>query len=111
MKKESAYIRHIYDSIKYIIEDTSTGKKAFFENRMIRDAVIRNFEILGEASKKVSDKIKSENPDIPWKQMAGMRDKLIHAYFSIDYNLVWDVVENEIPKIKEKFDLLLKKFP
>ncbi len=64
---------------------------------MIQDAVLRNMEILGEASKRVSTPSREQAPDIPWREMAGMRDKLIHDYFGVDLSLVWDVVAAELP--------------
>ena len=71
-------------------------------------AVIRKFEIIGEATKHFPEQLKEKYPEVPWKNMAGMRDRLIHAYFGIDYQLVWDTIKNEIPKIKEIFTNILK---
>ena len=65
-------------------------------------AVIRKFEIIGEAVKYMPNKVKEKYKGIQWKSMAGMRDRLIHAYFGIDYNLVWAAIKNEIPKLKPK---------
>ncbi len=70
-------------------------------------AVIRKFEIIGEAVKHIPNKIRKEHKDIQWKSMAGMRDRLIHAYFGIDYNLVWAAIKTEIPKLKPKLKKLL----
>ncbi|MBN2094628.1 MAG: DUF86 domain-containing protein [Candidatus Aenigmarchaeota archaeon] len=72
-------------------------------------AVIRKFEIIGEASKHVPESIKSRHKEIPWKAMSGMRDRLIHAYFGIDYNLVWKAVKIEIPKLNPKLKKALAK--
>jgi len=66
--------------------------------------VIRNFEIIGEASKKLSDDIKSTYPLVPWKSMAGMRDKLIHDYFGVDLDIVWDTIQNFIPKLNAQIE-------
>lgn len=107
MKDDKVYLLHIRDAIKNIFEDTKSKKEIFFDNRTIRDAVIRNFQIIGEAAKKVSESFKKANPDIPWREMAGMRDKITHEYFGINYNLVWDVIEKELPKIITKLKELL----
>ena len=70
-------------------------------------AVIRKFEIIGEAVKYMPNNVKEKYKDIQWKSMAGMRDRLIHAYFGIDYNLVWAAIKNEIPKLKPKLKKVL----
>ena len=70
-------------------------------------AVIRKFEVIGEAVKHIPKKVKEEHKDIQWKSMAGMRDRLIHAYFGIDYKLVWAAIKAEIPKLKPKLKKLL----
>lgn len=71
-------------------------------------AVIRKFEIIGEAARNIPDWIKEKYPQIPWKRMVGMRDRLIHSYFGIDYKLVWDAIKIEIPKIKPELQKILK---
>jgi uncharacterized protein with HEPN domain len=63
-------------------------------------AVIRKFEIIGEASRNIPDEIKRRHREVPWKEMAGMRDRLIHAYFGVDYNLVWTTIKSRIPAAK-----------
>lgn len=71
-------------------------------------AVMRKFEILGEAARNIPDWMREKYPQIPWKRMAGMRDRLIHGYFGIDYKLVWDAIKIEIPKVKPEFQKILK---
>jgi len=80
----------------------------FSNNDMIIDAVIRNFEIIGEAVKKIPDEIKKQYPDIEWKESAGFRDILIHDYFGIDLELVWETIQNNIPNFKKKIEDILK---
>lgn len=67
---------------------------------MIQDAVIRNFEIIGEATKKVSKEFKKENSQLPWKEMAGMRDKLIHDYFGVDIQVIWNSIVQDLPVLQ-----------
>jgi len=81
-------------------------------NELISDdktvsAVIRKFEIIGEASKNISQDIKDRHTELPWKNMAGMRDTLIHAYFGIDYKLVWDSIKIQIPEVKLQLEKIL----
>ena len=65
-----------------------------------QDAIIRNFEIIGEAAKQLSDEFKKANLDIPWRNVAGFRDVLIHDYMGVDLNAVWQIIENELPALK-----------
>jgi len=97
----SDYVRDILDSIQDVEEFISgITFEEFLQNKKINKAIIRSLEVLGEASKKIPDDIKTRYPDVPWKRMSGMRDKLIHEYFGADLNIVWNVVKNELPPIK-----------
>jgi uncharacterized protein with HEPN domain len=71
-------------------------------------AVIRKFEIIGEATKQIPDSIRRQYPDIPWKDMAGMRDRLIHFYFGVDYHLVWAAIKERLPRLKEEMQKVQK---
>ncbi len=79
----------------------------FKQDDKTSSAVIRKFEIIGEAAKKIPDSLKSKYPQIPWKEMAGMRDKLIHFYFGVKYELVWQTVKDVIPQIKPALKQIL----
>lgn len=103
MKSDKIYILHIIDSMDQISEYTDQiSSEEFKEVRLIQDAVIRNFEIIGEAAKNVSDQTRKKYPHIPWKKMAGMRDKLIHNYMGVDLDAVWNTIEEIIPTIREE---------
>jgi uncharacterized protein with HEPN domain len=80
----------------------------FQKNDMLASAVIRKFEIIGEAAKGVPDAISEKHPQIPWKEMAGMRDRLIHSYFGIKYDLVWHTIKDIIPAIKPSIRKILE---
>jgi uncharacterized protein with HEPN domain len=105
---DEAYLLHIQDSIKQIYEYTKEGKEVFFRSRLIQDAVVRNLEIVGEATKQLTSEVKAHQPSIPWKQIAGMRDMLIHDYFGVDLNIVWGVVENRLPELEKAVKRLLE---
>jgi uncharacterized protein with HEPN domain len=72
--------------------------RAFKMNYMIVDAVVRNFEIIGEASKKVPTAIQKKHPQIPWKKMYGLRNLIVHEYFGLDYELIWEIAKNNLPQ-------------
>lgn len=109
MKKDDlVYVNHIMDSIKDIEEFVSgADNKKFQEDKMLKYAVVRCIEIIGEASKNFSTEFKKKHADIPWKEITGMRDKVIHDYGGVDYNLVWMVVQKDMPVLKKKLKSIL----
>lgn len=101
-KDDSIYIEHIMIGLSKIEKYTLTmNQDQFFDSDMVQDAVIRQLQVIGEASKKISYKCKANNPEIPWKDMAGMRDKLIHDYIGVDLWVVWDTIKSDIPLLKK----------
>ena len=82
------------------------GMEDFLKDEKTKSAVVRQFEILGEASKALPEDVQSMEPDVPWNKIAGMRDRLIHAYFAVDHKLVWDTIEHELPALKAGLDRL-----
>ena len=107
MKDDRIYLQHIRDAINRILSYTASGRDAFLANPQAQDAVIRNLEIIGEAVKHLSSELRQQHPDIPWKQIAGMRDEMIHEYFGVDVNIVWKVIERHIPTLSQKINSLL----
>ena len=104
MKKEpEVFIEHILESIE-LIENYTANKTIsdFIESVQLQDSIIRRIEIIGEAVKNLPAEVKSNYPDVPWKNIAGMRDVLIHKYFGIDLELTWQVVQKDIPDLKRE---------
>ncbi len=106
MKDERTYLTHAIEAIDAITDYTADGQKAFFSDGKTQDAVIRNIEIIGQTVKGISDDARTLEPAVPWRQIAGMRDKLIHEYFGVDLVLVWDVVEQELPILRPQLEKL-----
>ena len=108
IKDDSIYLKHIMDAIERIGEYTSDMMyEEFSENHLVQDGVIRQIEIIGEAAKRLSEGTKDMDRSIPWKDVIGMRNKLIHDYFGVDIDAVWDTVEKDIPLLKAKMQPLL----
>ena len=99
MKSDRPYLSHIADSIAAIESYVAGGRDAFMNDRMIQDAVIRNFEIIGEAASRPSPALRNR-PGVPWGRIIAFRNRLIHGYWSIDLLLVWDVITHEVPVLK-----------
>ena len=104
-REDAAVIQDIKEAIDRIISYTSKMEyDDFQQDYKTQDAVIRNIEILTEAAKLLSDKQKRNYPNVPWKDIAGTRDKLIHDYFGVNIDIVWDIVKNEIPFISKQLN-------
>ncbi len=102
-KNDFAYISHILTCIKKIKKySKGQSKLQFKESELLQDAIIRNIEIIGEASKKISPSFKKDYSHIPWKEISGMRDKLIHDYLGIDVEVIWTTVKKDIPLLEKE---------
>jgi len=110
MKDNLVYIQHMLECIAKIEEySNNITKKKFIEASIIQDAIIRQIEIIGEASKLISEDLKEKNKNIPWKDMVGMRDKLIHNYLGVDLEAVWETVKKDIPVLKKEIRKIIEK--
>jgi len=103
------FLKHIRDEINFLVDESNNiGFEQFVTDEVRKRAFSRSLEIIGEAVKKIPDDIKLKYPLVEWKDIAGMRNKLIHEYFGIDYELVWDVVKSEIPELKKHIEKIIQ---
>lgn len=107
-ERDIVFLKHILDEIEKIEKSTRRiSSSSFKKNADIQDAVIRRIEVIGEAAKGVSGELKSKYPEVEWKRIAGTRDVLIHAYFSVDLDLTWEIVRQNIPILKKQIKEIL----
>jgi uncharacterized protein with HEPN domain len=98
IKEDIIYIEHILDALKKITEYISGKDEAsFLKDSLVQDAVIRQFEVIGEATKRISKDFREKHTSVPWKDMAGMRDVLIHDYIDVDIFMVWKTANEDAP--------------
>jgi len=102
LKDDWVYLQHILDEIEYLegVRSSLTSYEHFIWDKTLCRAATRSLEIIGEATKNVPDPVRTAHPEIPWKFMAGIRDKIIHGYFAIDYEIIWDVIQNKLPGLE-----------
>jgi uncharacterized protein with HEPN domain len=108
VSRDALYLRHILDAIQKIERYAEVGHDEFIAESLRHDAVIRQLEIVGEAAKRLSPQVLSRSPDVPWRQVAGMRDVLIHDYMGVDLERVWNVLQQDLPSMRRAVEELLK---
>ena len=108
MKSDAVYLKHILDAIQKIESYVSVGRETFMSTSHWQDAVIRQLEIIGEATKRVSPDLRNRYPQIPWKRIAGLRDILIHDYLGVDIAMVWQVTQIYLPELKHQIYAIIE---
>ena len=108
MKGDWLYLTHILDAIEKIETHISVGHGVFVSTAHWQDAVIRQLEIIGEATKRLSKQLCSQHPEVPWRRIAGLRDVLIHDYMGVDINAVWEITQKDLPVVKKSIREILQ---
>jgi uncharacterized protein with HEPN domain len=104
-----AYLHHILNETQYLIgQSQGLSKEAFLRDETRQRAFVRSLEIIGEAAKQIPNAIRQKYDHIPWRAISGMRDRLIHAYFGVDYEIVWDAVINKVPELQQEIERILQ---
>ncbi len=108
MKADAVYLRHILDAIMKIESYVSVGRERFMAESQWQDATIRQLEIIGEATKQLTQELRSRHNEVLWRRITGMRDVLIHNYMGVDLNAVWGVTQKDLPTLKDQMDTILR---
>lgn len=108
MRGDQVYLRHILDAIEKIESYISVGRDIFLSTSHWQDAVIRQLEVIGEATKRLTRNLRSQHPEVPWRRIAGLRDVLIHDYMGVDLVAVWEITQGELPALKKHIQVILE---
>lgn len=110
-RDDRAFVEDMLARIALVANFTGDGREAFMQSRMMQEAVIRGLEIIGEASRNLSDFVRDSHPEIPWRQIAAFRNFVIHVYWDIKLERIWEIVESDLPKLKPQLEALLTSLP
>jgi uncharacterized protein with HEPN domain len=105
--RDQVYLQHILDAIEKIESYSAIGREVFIANSHWQDAVIRQLEIIGEATKRLSDGLRQRYDEVPWRRIAGLRDVLIHDYMGVDLVAVWEVTQQNLPVLKNQIQAIV----
>ncbi|MEA1870040.1 MAG: DUF86 domain-containing protein [Euryarchaeota archaeon] len=110
MTENEAFLRHILDEIEFLANQCAELQfQELMEDEVLKRACVRSLEVIGEATKNLPEEFKEKYPMVEWKKIAGLRDKLIHHYFGINWDIVWDVIENKLPDLEKEIRILIEK--
>ena len=107
MNRDGVYLRHMLDAIEKIESYVAVGRETFLTTSHWHDAVMRQLEIIGEATKRLSQPLRDQYDAIPWRRIAGLRDVLIHDYMGVDLEAVWEITQRQLPDLKKTIQLIL----
>lgn len=109
--KDLVRLKHMLDSAKAILSFAKGKRRASLDkDRLLLSAVLRELEVIGEAANRISEKTKKRFPDLPWKELVGMRNRLIHAYFDVDHDIIWKTVREYLPSFQKQLEQAVDSF-
>lgn len=110
MNSDKAFLRHILEETRFLVKHFRRLElQDILENEVLQRACLRSLEVIGEAAKRVSNQLKEKYSAVEWRKIAGLRDKLIHRYFGVDWDIIWDIICNKIPKLKTDVERIIEK--
>jgi len=107
VKDDRVYLNHILDCIRRIEGHRRSGRRRFFNSHTLQDAVLRNLQTMAESTQRLSDEVKSLQPHIPWEEIAGFRNILVHNYLGIDLEIIWGIMQDEVPELRNAVQAML----
>ncbi len=111
MRDDSERLLDVLEAIERIEKHTDQGKEAFEVNELVQIWVLHHLQIIGEAARSITPELRQQHPEVPWNEIVGMRNVLVHHYFGIDTELVWSVVIKDLPDLKAAIESILRKDP
>lgn len=109
MSRDLDRLEHIIEAIDRIQKYSQYGKEKFKSDELIQTWIVNHLQVIGEAARALSPAFRKQHADVPWKQIVGMRNIIVHDYFQIDGEIVWAAVENELPKLRERIEAIMKR--
>lgn len=107
-RRDFNYLTDIEEAIQRILVYTKNmDVEEFLANSLVQDAVLRNFQVLGEATKNLSEELRTHHAELPWREMAGMRDKIVHDYIGVNYRTIWNTIQQDLPPLLSRITSLL----
>lgn len=108
MKHEEPFLKHILDEISFLLKETNGLRfEEFMQNEVLKRACSRSLEIIGEATKNLPADFKKKHKDVEWKKISGLKDKIIHYYFGVNWDILWDVIKKRLPDLKRQIENIL----
>ncbi len=108
MRDDRAFLHDMLDRIALTDSFIVDGRESFMASRLVQEAVIRNLEIIGEASRGLSEELRQKHPEVPWKQIGAFRNFVIHVYWSVNVERIWQIVQTDLPTLKPQIEAILQ---